>query len=280
MSDKQNKPAVTSNIRESFNELAKIKDEFTPEQKKYIMSTIAPGLNENETLLFLMKASILKLNPLMGEIFAYVSKAKREDGSVERQLVMITARDGKRSVASRVGDLEYIRTEAVYVKQVQVTKDENSPAQTMKIQVEPWDGTLWGARSEVKRSGQEPFVVTIPLSEYQRSTTIWKYKPETMIKKVAESQALSAAYPEILTGVYDESERWDTQETIPADNTPKIEGGSEPATDQMMKTIEVLGGDTKQKYTKQEAVNEIARLQAEAKNKKAKPAKPEVKEEA
>lgn len=276
MTDKQNE---ISTIRASFDELGKIKKEFTEEQVAYVMSTIAPTLNKNETWLFLMKASALRLNPLMGEIFAYSQVVRGE-----RQLVIIAGRDGKRSTASKVGGLEWIKTEAIYVKKVKTTTNKTSEDGTVltskqetTIQVQPWDGKLWGAKCEVKRSSiAEPFTITVPLSEYVRNNNQWQNKPETMIKKVAESQALSAAYPELLTGVYDESERWDN-ETAPASTAPQIENGGEKATAQMLKTIEVLGGDAKKEYTKQEAINEIARLQAEAiKNKGKKPAaKPE-----
>lgn len=268
-----------SSIKASFDELARVREEFTEDQKNYIMETIAPGLNKNETLLFLMKASALRLNPLMGEIFAYVSEVRGQ-----RQLVIIAGRDGKRSTASKVGGLEWIKTEAIYVKKVKTTTNKTSEDGTVltseqetTIQVQPWDGTLWGATCSVKRSSiAEPFTVTVPLKEYNRNNSQWINKPETMIKKVAESQALSAAYPELLTGVYDESERWDN-ETAPASTAPQIENGGEKANPQMLKTIEVLGGDAKKEYTKQEAINEITRLQAEAiKNKGKKPAaKPE-----
>lgn len=251
-------------IKEQFNQLGEVKRSFTPEQVKFITDTIAPNLTQNEVWLFLLKASVLKLNPLLGEIFAYVSKDKEG----RRQLVVIAARDGKRASAQRTGKIMYLRTEAIYVKVVDypADKEKGVVAGKAKMKCEPWDGVLWGATSTVKRSdNSEPFSVTVPLIEYDRGNYIWKNKPETMIKKVAESQALSMAFPQ-LGGVYDESERFDAVDEVVV---PQIEGGGEPATSELLTTIKVLGGDTERTYTKQEAIEEITNLNA-AKRKKGK----------
>ena len=235
-------------IKEQFNRLGEVQRNFTPEQVKFITDTVAPGLTQNEVWLFLLKASLLRLNPLTNEIFAYVSKDKEG----HRQLVVIAGRDGKRASAQRSQKVEYLRTEAIYIKKV---NDEKAGEITIKV--DPWDGELWGAEATLKRSDiAEPFSVRVPLKEYNRGNRVWNEKPETMIKKVAESQVLSMAFPE-MGGVYDESERWDEAETL---KSPVIEGGEQAASPELIKTIEVLGGDTKKSYTKQEAVDEILRL--------------------
>ena len=55
-----------------------------------------------------------------------------------------------------------------------------------------------------------PFIVTVNYSEYVQKkhtgevTKFWSDKPQTMLKKVAESQVLRKAFD--ITGLYDESE--------------------------------------------------------------------------
>ncbi len=69
-----------------------------------------------------------------------------------------------------------------------------------------------GARCEIRRKGvEEPIVEEAYLSEYDASqwsptAVIWKRMPETMIRKVAESKALRAAFPDALAGVYEPAE--------------------------------------------------------------------------
>lgn len=244
-------------IKEQFNKLGEVQRSFTPEQVKFITDTVAPGLTQNEVWLFLLKASLLRLNPLTNEIFAYVSKDKEG----RRQLVVIAGRDGKRASAQRSQKVAYLRTEAIYIKKV--TDDK---AGEINIKVDPWDGTLWGAESTLKRNDvDEPFTVRVPLKEYARGNRVWNEKPETMIKKVAESQVLSMAFPE-MGGVYDEAEKWDNAEEGQV-LEPKADDAEE-ATPELLKTIEAMGGETKDIKTKGEARAAIMELKATKKGKK------------
>ena len=251
-------------IKDSFTQLGDIKKQFSPEQVKFVMETIAPTLNDKEIWLFLLKAQLTGLNPLNGEIFAYTAV---KDG--RRQLVMIAGRDGKRNLAERTGKIEYIRTTPIYTREQEVTvddpKSENGKrTDRIVITVQPWEGKLWGAQCEIKRTDKvEATTVQVPLAEYQQDNYTWKNKPETMIKKVAQSQALSEAFPN-LAGVYDESEAWTGDAKI---ENPVIEDGDQPASTEMMATLKALGAEEKP-YTKQEATNEILRLNTAKRTKK------------
>lgn len=73
------------------------------------------------------------------------------------------------------------------------------------------DGKVLGAVCTVKRTGMEaPVVEEAWLSEYDQSGApkfnLWKTHSETMIRKVAESKALRAAFPDALAGLYEPSE--------------------------------------------------------------------------
>ena len=46
----------------------------------------------------------------------------------------------------------------------------------------------------------------VELSEYDTKQSVWKTKPATMIKKVAEAQGLRWAFQELFAGTYEESE--------------------------------------------------------------------------
>lgn len=236
-------------IKDSFSELGAIQKAFTPEQVKFVIEAVAPGLNEKEVWLFLLKANVLKLNPLLGEIFAYVSTAQGQ-----RRLVVIEGRNGKRNLAGKSGRIESIKTEAIYIKKV--TQD----GQEMTIKVEPWDGTLWGARCEIKVKDKiVPIVETVRLNEYNTGRSVWLTKPETMIKKVAESQALSAALPEVMIDLIGEAENYVTDQ-------PKVavllEDGNKPATEQQLATLKAMKHDFNESpvNTKQQAADAIGAL--------------------
>jgi hypothetical protein len=71
-------------------------------------------------------------------------------------------------------------------------------------------------------------------SEFDKKKNNWASMPETMIKKVAESQALRFAFPDIFAGTYHESEQWKegkTTQTISSNtgvNFEEIKPDEEP----------------------------------------------------
>lgn len=170
--------------------LAEIQKQMEQKQMEYIREMVAPSLDIKQVPLLIYRANKLGLNLLAGEISAYTNK--------EGQMVLVQAREGKRRKAGETNELEYMQTEAVYA-----VKD----AEGKYKKCEFWEGgELLGATCRIKRKGHDrETVVTVKLSEYNTGYKIWANKPETMIKKVAQSQALSEAFPE-LGGVYDESE--------------------------------------------------------------------------
>jgi len=244
-------------VKKEFTALSQVKKEFTQEQREFVLKTIAPTLDQNELLLFLYRSQKLGLNPLEGEIFAYIS-FETINGKKVRKLVMIVARDGKKRLASKTGHLRSVETEAIYIKEFDTSSTDDPKAHMKIMRVKPWEGgKLWGATCTITRDDYDKeFTVTVPFAEYNRNNSIWKYKPETMIKKVAESQCISYAFPE-LAGVYDESERFDD---TPADKLLDVSGGEQPATDEQLATIKALGGTLTEDASKQEAAELIKEL--------------------
>lgn len=254
-----------TSIKGSFTELGKIRKQFTAEQIKFIVETVAPGLNDQEVWLFLLKASVLKLNPLLGEIFAYSSTD--QDG--RRRLVTIAGRNGKRTKAMQTGKVEYIKTEPIYIKEIVMPATEHSPETKTKIKVEAWDGELWGATTVIKLKGRKELPpVTVKVSEYHSGRSVWKSKPETMIKKVAESQAIDASGVLGTIDLYDEAESFGGPNGTQSTQVPQIQGGGESADKGVLETLKVMGADMTRTYTKQEAAAEVARLALEKPGKK------------
>lgn len=74
-------------------------------------------------------------------------------------------------------------------------------------------GFIVGAYAVVYRANNEPFFITVKFEEYSTGKSLWSTKPETMIKKVAEAQALRGAFQGLFAGTYDASEEWEPELT-------------------------------------------------------------------
>lgn len=61
---------------------------------------------------------------------------------------------------------------------------------------------LYGYAKIYRNDRTVPIYVECSLTEYHRGNETWNLRPETMIKKVAISQACEMAYPEIFAGMY------------------------------------------------------------------------------
>lgn len=225
-------------IKSQIVSVTKVRDDFNADQIKFIKNLVNSDLTDNELYLFLGYANSCQLNPFNKEIIAVVYGGDTK----YRRVNTIVTRDGKRVVAMRTGELDAIETKAIYTK---LDKDG------FTVQCEPWEGKLWGAMCKVTRKGKV-FESTVPLSEYNTNQNVWASKPSTMIKKVAESQALSQAFPEVLGGVYDEAEM-PTAEVI-------VNNPTEPATEAQLETLRVLGADMNQEYTKEQAARGISMM--------------------
>jgi len=109
----------------------------------------------------------------------------------------------------------------------------------------------------------QPVFQEADLVEYKSErNALWKTKPKTMIKKVAESMALRKAFN--VSGVYSPEEMDKEIEVKKAPKAAKleIEGGDKPATEAQMTTLKSLGYELKEKeiVTKQEASEKIKEL--------------------
>ncbi len=144
------------------------------------------------------------LNPFLREIWL----VKYKDYPAQ----IFIGRDGYRKTAQKNKDYDYHQSDAVY---------ENDNFEVIDGAVRHAyklvnRGSLVGAYCVVQRHGSSrPMYVYVPLQEYNSgSNPVWKSKPSTMIKKVAEAQALRATFQEQLGGTYDDSEDWSAKRDL------------------------------------------------------------------
>lgn len=137
-----------------------------------------------------------QLNPFMREIWA----VKYKQGTPAS---IFLGRDGYRKAAQRQKDYEYHQVNAVYSDdEFKIVNNEIQHSYGFSNR-----GQLIGAYCIVKRKTSSKYTyVMVTMEEYNANQSLWKSKPETMIKKVAEAQALRQAFQEVLSGTYSDAE--------------------------------------------------------------------------
>lgn len=143
---------------------------------KLIKAQVANGATETEFQLLLYTAHKYGLDPLVKQIFCV--KYSNSPAAI------FTSRDGFLSIAHRSGQFDGMETKAL--------RDDT--------------GRLIGAACRIWRKDMShAFVVEVSLDEYaSERNPNWKSRPETMIKKVAESQCLRRAFN--ISGIYEPGE--------------------------------------------------------------------------
>lgn len=173
--------------------------EFSKEEKQVIMQQYFPQGTTSEQMQFCIAvAKELGLNPITKEIWFIERKSKVNNQWVTK-IEPMCGRDSYLKIAHRSGKFGGIETSS---KIESVAKMENGQWVETKDLV---------ATSNVFIKGIDaPFTATVNYNEYVQKkndgnpTKFWNEKPHTMLKKVAESQALRKAFN--ISGIYDESE--------------------------------------------------------------------------
>lgn len=185
------------------NNLSMWEDHSKLEQIKKLF---APQLTEAEFEFFIGLGKATGLNPFTKEIWA----VKYGNGAAQ----VFIGRDGYRIAAQRHPEYDYHQSDAVYENdEFKVIQGEVGHSYNLKNR-----GKLIGAYCIVKRKrSQKPMYVFVELSEYTTNKSLWNKetgKPATMIKKVAEAQALRMAFQDLLGGTYckEEMERRENHE--------------------------------------------------------------------
>ncbi|MFZ2948969.1 MAG: phage recombination protein Bet [Desulfuromonadaceae bacterium] len=173
--------------------LAKI--DFDKEQMAVIENQFFPaGAGKAEQAYCFSVARELCLNPITKEIFFVNRRQKVGDKWVNKVEPMV-GRDGFLSIAHRSNKFAGIETSAT-IREVPILEEgEWRLKQQLVAECSVW-----------RKDSAKPFTVQVAYNEYCQKTAegqptrFWAEKPETMLKKVAESQALRKAFN--IHGVY------------------------------------------------------------------------------
>jgi len=191
---------------------------FTNEEKKVIMQQFFPQGTTNEQMQFCMNvAKELGLNPITKEIW-FIERKSKVNNQWTTKIEPMVGRDSYLKIAHRSGSFNGMETtsqvESVAKLENGEWVDKKDLTATCKVYVKGMD---------------EPFVAIVNYSEYVQKksngevTKFWNEKPHTMLKKVAESQALRKAFN--ISGAYAEEEI--REDVNRGEDIPTIERKSE-----------------------------------------------------
>ncbi len=163
------------------------------------------NLSNEEFNTFLQIGMSTNLNPFMREIWAV------KYGSSPAQIFV--GRDGYRKVIGRNPNFNGIVVDSVYSNDdFEVNLGEGKVIHKYGLKDR---GKLVGAYCMVSMKNiDKPFYVFSPIGEYNTGKSLWVNKPDTMIRKVSESQAIRMAIPTMFNGTYSDSEIWEDKTPV------------------------------------------------------------------
>ena len=188
---------------------------LSQDEKKIIKAQFFPPNATDMDMIYCMKvAETFNLNPILKQIF-FVERSANIDGRWITKIEPLAGRDSFLTLAHRSGKFAGIDSDCA-IKQTAVLQDGKWVTKNELV-----------ATARVYRTDNDrPFCAEVEYSEYvQRTkdgsiTKFWRDKPKTMLKKVAESQALRKAFD--ISGLYSVDEVGD-DEPKKIKIAPKIE---------------------------------------------------------
>lgn len=158
-----------------------------------------PNTKDNMEVQYCLEvAKQFNLNPITKQIYFVPRKAQDDNGVWHEKIEPLVGRDGFLAIAHRTGAFGGIETIST-IKEVPIR--ENGQWKMKK--------DLVGICKVWRTDSEMPFIVEVAYGEYVQTkkdgepTKFWS-KPDTMIKKVAESQALRKAFN--ISGLYSPEE--------------------------------------------------------------------------
>lgn len=211
---------------------------ITPEGIDLVRKTVAKDANDLELQMFLHICKQNALDPFLKEIYFMKRKVWNHYKSGYDEIpTMMVGRDGFLTIAHRSGQFGGMKTVVLFI-------DKNGDVKEGEIA--PPNSELIGAKCSVwNKSFSQPVEVSVKFEEYcvyrkddktgkQVPQALWASKGETMIKKVAEAQALRKAFN--VHGVYGQEEM---EAEISRDSMTEIEHTAEQV--EMAEKIHGLG---------------------------------------
>jgi len=201
-------------------EVYKKSDWLSKEEKSVIDRQFFPqGASIDDKRFCMQVAEQLNLNPLLKQIYFVPRKTNigtQQSPNWVEKVEPIAGRDSYLTLAHRTGQFAGIES---YVKIEECPTLDDKGKWTL-------ENDLVAYATVFKKGFEKPFIVSVRYAEYVQKTSkgditkFWKEKPETMLKKVAESQVLRKAFN--ITGLYDESELGDNETILTINNEAKI----------------------------------------------------------
>lgn len=219
---------------------------LSQDEKKIIKAQFFPPNATDMDMIYCMKvAETFNLNPILKQIF-FVERSANIDGRWITKIEPLAGRDSFLTLAHRSGKFAGIDSDCA-IKQTAVLQDGEWVTKNELV-----------ATARVYRTDNDrPFCAEVEYSEYvQRTkdgsiTKFWRDKPKTMLKKVAESQALRKAFD--ISGLYSVDEVGD-DEPKKIKIAPKIETKTAQNLNELLSSSEKLNNSTvNQKLTVDEA---------------------------
>lgn len=163
---------------------------------KDIRTIYGKDLNDGEFKTFVEVGRRTGMNPFLREIWCV-----KYDGKAAS---IFLGRDGYRKNAQAHPNYDYHQVHSVHANDLfEIADGEIMHRYSFKDR-----GALLGAYCVVKRkSSSKVMYVYVDIKEYNTTKSQWGQRPITMIKKVAEAQALKMAFQELFSGTHDESEQ-------------------------------------------------------------------------
>lgn len=172
---------------------------LTDDEKKVIMKNFFPPTATKEDMAFCMGvANQFGLNPLLNQIY-FVERSTGYGQDKVTKTVPMVGRGGFQTIAHKSGQFAGIETSV-----------DIAEAPTFKNGVWINESDLVATCKVYRKDTEKAFIVSVAFKEYAQKkyggalTKFWQEKGVTMLKKVAESQALRSAFN--VNGIYIEEE--------------------------------------------------------------------------
>jgi len=214
-----------------------------------VRAQFGPTLTDKEFAFFVTLGKSFGANPFLREIWAVKYDAKSPAS-------IFLGRDMYRKKAQEIPEYNGHLAEAIYEKD-NFSVENGIPKHSY---------SSFGNRGKLlgayylgwSKKAEHPFYVSVRFEEYNQGFALWKSKPETQIKKVAEAQGLRGQYQGVYKGTYDESEQWAVENKV----NPKANVIPPPAT---QAKVEPMPDEPKYHPTEKEIeeIHEEERQQAE-----------------
>ena len=179
---------------------------FTPDEIKVIRELVAPKATAAELKLFLLRCKATGLDPLAKQIYA-IHRYDRSAG--EDKMTIQVSIDGERLIAERTGLYEG-RLGPYFAGADGVWRIGPNNVPLPWLDDEPPTAALCGVW---KKGNREPVWSVALWKEYAQTNRsdgspqgLWGKMPAVMLGKCAESAALRATFPALLSGLYSEEE--------------------------------------------------------------------------